>query len=146
MKVEQVVISLKQMLVDPTHVVPLEAPVRLLETYSCHYVGYYLADSTTTSEEAQTQQQPNALEILMQNAGRLALLPVAVNASLLSGSEQQLRGDQTSYRLRLLSAFTIFTGYDWKKKIKTPRLSCEELQQHKGKVSLRLLGILFSPI
>ena len=78
--------------------------MRLLETYGCHYVGYYLADSTTASEEAQTQQQPNALEILMQNAGRLVLPPAAVNATSSSGSEQQLRGDQ-----RLRNDFTIYS-------------------------------------
>ena len=46
-----------------------------------------------------------------------------------------------SRAVRLPSAFTIFTGYnDWKKKkIKRPRLSCEELQQHEGKLSC-LLG------
>ena len=68
--------------------------MRLLETYGCHYVGYYLADSTTASEEAQTQQQPNALEILMKIAWRLVLPPAVVNFTSSSGSEQQLSGDQ----------------------------------------------------
>ena len=44
-------------LINPTHVVPLDAPVRLLQTYDCHYDSYYLAASIAASEEAQTQQQ-----------------------------------------------------------------------------------------
>ena len=55
--VEKVVISSNERLVNPTHIVPLDVSVRLLETYSCHYVGYYLAGSTAASEEAQTKQQ-----------------------------------------------------------------------------------------
>ena len=81
-------------LINPTHVVPLDAPVRLLQTYDCHYDSYYLAASIAASEEAQTQQQRNALVILMQNAGRPVLPQAAVVNVTSSGSEQQLRGDQ----------------------------------------------------
>ena len=66
----QVVISSNERLVDPAHAVPLDTPVKLLKTYGCHYVGFYLADSSTAPEEAQEQQPQNALTILMQNAGR----------------------------------------------------------------------------
>ena len=95
--VTQVVISSNERLVDPAHTVPLDAPVKLLETYGCHYVGFYLADSSTApAEEAQEQQPQNALTILMQNAGRIMLPPASVGttASSSSGCDQQLRGDQ----------------------------------------------------
>ena len=35
----KIVISSNEKLIDPTHVVPLDALERLLETYGCHYVG-----------------------------------------------------------------------------------------------------------
>ena len=54
------------------HAVPLDAPIKLFETYGCHYVGYYLAGS----EDTRTWQEPNALTILMQNAERLVLLVI----------------------------------------------------------------------
>ena len=73
---------------DTTHTVPLDAPVKLLETYGCLYVCYYLADNTV-SEPA--QGAPNALTVLMQSASRLVLPPVCQSPS--PGTEQ-LRGDQ----------------------------------------------------
>ena len=91
--VVQVVISSNERLTDPTHTVPLDAPIKLLETYGCHYVGFYLADSGTAGQVAHhSTQQPNVLAVLMQNAGRLVLPCAAVNVS--ASSEQQLRGDQ----------------------------------------------------
>ena len=40
--VAQVIISSNERLIDPTHTVPLDAPIKLLETYGCHYVGFYV--------------------------------------------------------------------------------------------------------
>ena len=50
--VVQVVISSNERLTDPTHTVPLDAPIKLLVTYGCHYVGFYLADSGTAGQVA----------------------------------------------------------------------------------------------
>ena len=58
----QVVISKSEKL-DTTHTVPLDAPVKLLETYGCLYVCYYLADNTVRET---SQESPNALTMLMQ--------------------------------------------------------------------------------
>ena len=58
----QVVISKNEKL-DTTHTVPLDAPVKLLETYGCLYVCYYLADNTVRET---SQESPNALTMLMQ--------------------------------------------------------------------------------
>ena len=72
-----------------TQYVSLDAPIKLLETYGCHYVSYYLA----CSEDTRARQEPNALTILMQNAaGRLVLPDTTIN--VVSSSQQQLRGDQ----------------------------------------------------
>ena len=83
----QVIISKNERL-DTSHTVPLDAPVKLLETYGCLYVCYYLADNTVR-EPAQGGR--NALTVLMQSESRLTLPPVCQNPS--SGTEQ-LRGDQ----------------------------------------------------
>ena len=83
----QVAISQNERL-DTTHTVPLDAPVKLLETYGCLYVCYYLADNTVREP---TQGGRNALTVLMQSESRLTLPPVCRNPS--SGTEQ-LRGDQ----------------------------------------------------
>ena len=83
----QVVISKNEKL-DTTHTVPLDAPVKLLETYGCLYVCYYLADNTVRET---SQESPNALTILMQRVSQRVLPPVCQSPS--SGSEQ-LRGDQ----------------------------------------------------
>ena len=40
--VVQVVISSNERLIDPAHTVLLDAPVKLLETYGCHYVRLVL--------------------------------------------------------------------------------------------------------
>ena len=85
----QAVISSNERMTEPTHAVPLDAPFQLLETYGCHYVRYNLAGTVAQAET----QEPNALSILMQNAGRL-VLPPAVNVPVCSSSEQQLRGNQ----------------------------------------------------
>lgn len=75
---------------DMTHTVPLDAPITLLETYHCHYVNYYLAPLSSSTDSTTQQPQPNALAILMQNAERIVLPPVSTN---IPASEQQLRGD-----------------------------------------------------
>ena len=85
----QVVISKNEKL-DTTHTVPLDAPVKLLETYGCLYVCYYLADNTVRET---SQESPNALTMLMQRESQRVLPPVCQSPS--SGSEQ-LRGDHLS--------------------------------------------------
>ena len=77
----QVVISKNEKL-DTTHTVPLDAPVKLLETYGCLYVCYYLADNTVRET---SQESPNALTMLMQRESQRVLLPVCQSPS--SGSE-----------------------------------------------------------
>ena len=81
----QVIISKNERL-DTSHTVPLDAPVKLLETYGCLYVCYYLADNTVW-EPAQGVEMP----WLYWCESRLTLPPVCQNPS--SGTEQ-FRGDQ----------------------------------------------------
>ena len=52
----QVIISKNERL-DTSHTVPLDAPVKLLETYGCLYVCHYLADNTVW-EPAQGVEMP----------------------------------------------------------------------------------------
>ena len=94
----QVVISKNEKL-DTTHTVPLDAPVKLLETYGCLYVCYYLADNTVRET---SQESPNALTMLMQSESKRVLPPVCQSPS--SGSEQ-LRGyKETSTAVTLLKS------------------------------------------
>jgi hypothetical protein len=42
--VSKIVISSNDRIVEPAHTVPLDAPIKLLETYGCHYICYYLCE------------------------------------------------------------------------------------------------------
>ena len=86
----QVVISKNEKL-DTTHTVPLDAPVKLLETYGCLYVCYYLADNTVRET---SQESPNALTMLMQPESKRVLPPVqALNSSVVTKSFETMSLD-----------------------------------------------------
>ncbi len=50
----KVLISSNERIVEPAHIVPLDAPIKLLDTYNCHYICYKLEEDavnvTATSE------------------------------------------------------------------------------------------------
>ncbi len=50
--VSRVLISSNEKLVEPTHSVPLDAPIKLLETYGCHYICYKLVEDAVGASVA----------------------------------------------------------------------------------------------
>ena len=94
----QVVISKNEKL-DTTHTVPLDAPVKLLETYGCLYVCYYLADNTVRET---SQESPNALTMLMQRESKRVLPPVCRPTALffvsIRGQDPQSQSPKQCYK------------------------------------------------
>lgn len=81
--VSSVLISSNERLVEPTHIVPLDAPIKLLETYRCHYICYNLVEDTVNVTVASDR---NVATVLMETARQL-VLPLPASSSV------QLRGD-----------------------------------------------------
>ncbi len=92
----KVLISSNERIVEPAHIVPLDAPIKLLDTYNCHYICYKLEEDavnvTATSER-------NVATVLMQNARRLvqpSLITPASPSEKLCG-DLSLRNDVVRY-------------------------------------------------
>lgn len=86
-RVSRIVISSNERLVEPAHTVPLDAPIKLLETYGCHYVCYYLEEQSVGASKA--HETRNVATVLMQSARQLIQPPISTPAS----DSEQLRGD-----------------------------------------------------
>ena len=88
-RVSRVVISSNERLVEPAHIAPLDAPIKLLETYNCHYVCYYLEEESVEALAAADEVRSVAT-VLMQSARQVIQPPIATPSS-----DSQLRGDYT---------------------------------------------------
>lgn len=74
--VDKVIISTNEKFIDPSHVVPLSAPVSVCDQFRCNFVCFYLKDDQAA---AQHQGQPvNAFSILMSSQ-RERVLPSKSN-------------------------------------------------------------------
>ena len=84
--VSKIVISSNERLVDPSHSVPLDAPIKLLETYDCHYICFNLYEETVQGSEASTR---DAATVLMENARQRVQPPIVTPSS----DSEQVRAD-----------------------------------------------------
>ena len=87
--VSSVLISSNERFVEPTHTVPLDAPIKLLEMYGCYYICYKLVEDTTNVSVASDSR--NVATVLMQSARQL-VQPSIITPTL---SSDQLRGDHS---------------------------------------------------
>ena len=87
------VISRTERFVDPTHVVPPDAPIILCEQFNCFHVCLYVSAAVSTeTERAQAPDRRNAFDVLMA-ATCERVLPQCIEAH----EGKELRSDQRLY-------------------------------------------------
>ena len=85
--VSKITISSNERMVEPAHTVPLDGPIKLLETYGCHYICYNLFEETVVGAEASKTR--NVATVLMESTRQLVQPPIVTPSS----NSEQLRAD-----------------------------------------------------
>ena len=85
--VSKITISSNERMVEPAHTIPLDGPIKLLETYGCHYICYNLFEETVVGAEASKTR--NVATVLMESTRQLVQQPIVTPSS----NSEQLRAD-----------------------------------------------------
>ena len=72
--VSKITISSNERMVEPAHTEPLDAPIKIIEIYGCHYICYNLFEKTVRGAEASDTR--NVATVLMESARELVQPPI----------------------------------------------------------------------